>query len=413
MTAVGERTAVDDARAALLDLVAPVEETESVALADADDRVLATAIDAPRAVPHYDRAAMDGYAVRAADVVDAGERAPVRLDLAEGVEKRDDDDDSEGEEPEYGPGRAISVDTGEPMPTGADAVVMVERTERVGDEVLVFEAVAPGENVGAEGEDVEAGARLFDAGHRLAPADLGLLRVVGLDDVEVYRRPRVVLIPTGEELVSADPEPGEVVESNSLTVGRYVGRWGGEAERFDPVTDDSEALRAALREASGERDADLFLTMGGTSAGERDHVPGAVESIGSVERHGVALQPGHPVGFGLVGETPVVMLPGYPVGCLVAATALVRPAVSRLASRPITDPPTTEATLARKLASPVGTRTYARVALDDGVATPIRARGSGVLSSVTEADGWVVVPEETEGFPEGHTVQVEHWEGSK
>jgi|AntDeeMetagen134_2_1112570.scaffolds.fasta_scaffold07253_2 molybdopterin molybdotransferase len=404
MTAVGERTAVADARAALLDLIRPVEETESLPVEVVDDRILATAIDAPRAVPHYDRAAMDGYAVRAADVVDAGERAPVRLAL--------DESDAEGDE-SGGPGRAVPVDTGESMPAGADAVVMVERTERVDGEVLVFEAVAPGENVGAEGEDVEAGSRLFDAGHRLAPADLGLLRVVGVDAVEVYRRPRVVLIPTGEELVENDPDPGEVVESNSLTVARYVERWGGETERFDPVTDDSEALRTALREASEAGDADLILTLGGTSAGERDRVPGAVEATGSVERHGVALQPGHPVGFGLVGETPVVMLPGYPVGCLVAATALVRPAVCRLAHRPFTDPPTTEATLARKLASPVGTRTYARVALDGDVATPIRARGSGVLSSVTEADGWVVVPEETEGFPEGHAVQVENWEGSK
>ncbi|SFR88239.1 molybdopterin molybdochelatase [Halomicrobium zhouii] len=405
MTAVGERTAVDDARAALLDLITPVEETESLPVAEADDRIIATDIDAPRAVPHYDRAAMDGFAVRATDVVDAGERAPVRLALAE---CDDEEGDNEGDEA-GGPGQAVSVDTGEAMPAGADAVVMVERTELVDGEVLVFEAVAPGENVGAEGEDVEAGARLFDVGHRLAPADLGLLQVVGLDAVDVFRRPRVVLIPTGEELVSADPDPGEVVESNSLTVGRYVERWGGDTERFEPVTDDSEALRAALREASEERDADLILTLGGTSAGERDRVPGAVESIGSVEGHGVALQPGHPVGFGTAGETPVVMLPGYPVGCLVAATALVRPAVSRLANRPLADLPTTEATLSRKLASPVGTRTYARVALDDGVATPIRARGSGVLSSVTEADGWVVVPEETEGFPEGHTVAVENW----
>lgn len=395
MTAVSERTNVADAREQLLSQIAPVEATETVALDAADGRMLATEITAPRAVPHYDRAAMDGFAVRASDVVDASERAPVRLEIAESG----------------GPDRAVAVDTGEAMPAGADAVVMVEQTERVGGEVVVFDAVAPGEDVGAKGEDVEDGEELFDAGHRLGPADLGLLRVVGIETVEVYRRPTVALIPTGEELVTADPEPGEVIESNSLTIGKYVERWGGTAERFEPVTDDSEAIQDVLLEAAG--DADLVLTLGGTSAGERDRVPGAVEAVGSVHGHGLALQPGHPVGFGEVDGTPVVMLPGYPVGCLVAAMALVRPAIGRLAHRPVADLPTTEATLSRKIPSTVGTRTYARVALDDGVATPIRARGSGVLSSVTEADGWVVVPEETEGFPEGHTVAVENWEGDQ
>ena len=404
MTAVGERTGVDEARAALLADVTSVPTSESVPLETADGRTLATRITAPRPVPHYDRAAMDGYAVRAADVVDASDRSPVRLEIAEAA------DTGDGEQ-RCGRGQAVTVDTGEPMPAGADAVVPVELTERVGEEAVVFDAVAPGENRGARGEDVEAGEELFDAGHRLGPADLGLLRAVGIETPEVYRRPTVALVPTGEELVSSDPEPGEVIETNSLTIGKFVERWGGATERFEPVTDDSEVIQAVLREAAS--DADLVLTLGGTSAGDRDRVPEAVESVGSVRRHGVALQPGHPVGFGAVGDTPVVMLPGYPVGCLVAASALVRPAVNRLAHRRISEPPSVEATLARKLSSPVGTRTYARVALDDGVATPIRARGSGVLSSVTEADGWVVVPEETEGFPEGHTVAVEDREGQQ
>lgn len=398
MTAISERTGVDAARAQLLDLVEPIEATESVALDAADDRVLATAITAPRSVPHYDRAAMDGYAVRATDVADVSDRAPVRLELVG------------GNETQCGPGQAVAVDTGEAMPAGADSVVQVERTEAVDDEVRIFDAVAPGENVGSKGEDVEESEVLFEAGHRLGPADLGLLRVVGIETVAVYDKPTVALLPTGEELVSADPDPGEVVESNSLTVGKFVDRWGGETDRFEPVHDDSEAIQEVLwNPASDDGDADLIVTLGGTSAGERDRVPEAVGAAGSVVRHGVALQPGHPVGFGTVGEIPLIMLPGYPVGCLVAAMALVRPAVGRLAHRQIIDPPSSEATMSRKLSSPVGTRTYARVALDDGVATPIRARGSGVLSSVTEADGWVVVPEETEGYPEGHTVTVEHW----
>ncbi|WP_226022540.1 gephyrin-like molybdotransferase Glp [Halomicrobium salinisoli] len=384
---------VADAQAAVRDLVGPVTETERLPLADADGRVLAEEIAAPRAVPHYERAAMDGYALRAEDVVDASDRSPVRLTVGDDV----------------GAGRAVRVDTGEPVPDGADSVLVVEATERVGDELTAFESVAPGENVAPVGEDVEAGAALFAAGHRLRPADLGLLQAVGVDAVEVYRRPEVTLLPTGEELVASDPDPGQVIATNGLTVSRYVERWGGDTTVADIVPDEDDALAAALSEAVAE--ADVVATLGGTAVGERDRVPGVVGDLGEIRFHGVGLRPGHPVGAAAVDETPVLMLPGYPVGCLVGGMALLRPAVAAAGRLPETDPPTTEAELTRKIASEPGMRTYARVALDGNAATPTRSRGSGVLSSVTEADGWVVVPESVEGIPAGETVPVEHWDG--
>ncbi|WP_226011341.1 gephyrin-like molybdotransferase Glp [Halomicrobium salinisoli] len=384
---------VADAQAAVRDLVGPVTETERLPLADADGRVLAEEIAAPRAVPHYERAAMDGYALRAEDVVDASDRSPVRLTVGDDV----------------GAGRAVRVDTGEPVPDGADSVLVVEATERVGDELTAFESVAPGENVAPVGEDVEVGAALFAAGHRLRPADLGLLQAVGVDAVEVYRRPEVTLLPTGEELVASDPDPGQVVATNGLTVSRYVERWGGDTTVADIVPDEDDALAAALSEAVAE--ADVVATLGGTAVGERDRVPGVVGDLGEIRFHGVGLRPGHPVGAAAVDGTPVVMLPGYPVGCLVGGMALLRPAVVAAGRLPETDPPTTEAELTRKIASEPGMRTYARVAVEGNTATPTRSRGSGVLSSVTEADGWVVVPESVEGIPAGETVPVEHWDG--
>ncbi len=392
MTGPTDFTPVAEARERAASLATPVTGRERLALADADGRVLADAVTAHRAVPHYERAAMDGYAVRASDTVEAGERSPARLAVDDAV----------------APKTAVRVDTGAEMPAGADAVVKVEATERVDDDLTVFAAVAPGENVAPVGEDVAAGTTPFEAGHRLRPADLGLLRAVGVDAVAVFRRPDVALVQTGDELVADDPAPGETVATNGLTVGRYVERWGCTVSVRDPVPDDEAALRESIAEAAAG--ADVVATLGGTSMGDRDRVPAAVESVGDLHVHGVGLRPGHPGGVAAVDDTPVLVLPGYPVGCLVTAMALLRPAVARAARLPVTVPPVTEATLARKIASEPGMRTYARVALDGGTATPTRTRGSGVLSSVTEADGWVVVPESAEGFPAGETVAVENWE---
>jgi len=393
-----EVTRVADARARLHEAVTPHGRTDRVPLRVAEGRALAEPVDAVRNVPHYARAAMDGWAVRAEDTFGAGDRSPAVLR----------ETDREGS---VGPNEAARVHTGSELPEGADAVVMIERTDRFGGEVEVFDAVAGGENVAPPGEDVTADQPLYEAGHRLRPSDLGLLKATGVREVEVYERPTVGVIPTGEELVQGDPEPGEVVETNGLTVSRYVERWGGAATYRNVVTDDESALRAAI-----ERDLtkDVVVTTGGSSVGERDLVPEVVEALGEVLVHGVALKPGHPVALGVVEGTPVLMLPGYPVACIVNAVQFLRPVMKLIGGYPVPDHPTVEARLARKVASEPGVRTFARVSLavEDGerVATPTRASGSGVLSSVALADGWVVVPEGTEGYDEGRTVDVEDWE---
>jgi len=383
------------ARERLLSVVSPVERTERVALRDADDRVVASAVEAERAVPHYERAAMDGYAVRAADTFGASDRAPASLRVADSV----------------GPGTAQRVHTGSELPAGADAVVMVEATDRTGEDLTVFEAVPEGGNVGPVGEDVERGQRLFEPGHVLRPSDLGLLKAVGLESVRAYERPRVSVLPTGEELVQADPAPGEVIETNGQTVTQYVERWGGAASYRDVVTDDADALRTAIER---DLDHDIVVTTGGSSVGERDIVPEIVADLGEVFVHGVALKPGHPAGLGVVEGTPVLMLPGYPVACIVTAVQFLRPALAAAGHRRASAHPRTDARLTGKLPSEPGVRTFARVTLaDDGdepTATPTRTKGAGVLSSVALADGWVVVPEELEGYPAGETVAVEQWE---
>jgi len=450
-----DRTRLADARKRLRDAVELHGRTEEIPIQSADGRVLAEAVVAARNVPHYPRAAMDGYAVRAADTFGASDRSPEVLRHAGGPDEADVPD-------EVPPNGAVRVHTGSELPAGADGVVMIEQVEEVGDgearsasknanggavsEVEVFDAVAEGENVAPVGEDVEAGQHLYDPGHRLRPSDVGLLKSVGVETVEVSERPTVAVIPTGEELVQSDPEPGEVVETNALTVSRYVGRWGGEATERDMVTDDPDALRAAVQR---DLTKDVIVTSGGSSVGERDLVPEVVADLGEILFHGVALKPGHPVAVGVVEETPVVMLPGYPVASIINAVQFLRPAMKQIGGLPLDDHPTTAARLDRKIRSEPGVRTFARVQLDAGdgdagdgdaekgsgekgdaekgsaeksdagdeegverTATPTRASGAGVLSSVGLADGWVAVPEGREGIPEGEIVYVQDWEWS-
>lgn len=442
-----DRTRLADARRQLLDVVDPHDRTERVPVERADGRVLTGAVTPDRPVPHYQRAAMDGFAVQAESTFGASDRSPNNLRY-EGPNDGHDSDATDADDVVAVTDRtAVRVHTGSVLPPGADAVVMVEDTETFGDELEVRTTVTDGENVAPVGEDVPADATLYGDGHRLRPSDLGLLRSVGRHRAEVYDPPTVDVIPTGNELVDADPDPGEVVETNALTVARYVDRWGGDPTYRDVVSDDAAALRAAIERGLT---ADIVVTTGGSSVGERDLIRDVVADRGDVLAHGVAIKPGHPVGFGVVEDTPVIMLPGYPVSCIVTATTLLRPAVKRAGHLPMPGDsggrpahPTTTATLARKLPSEPGVRSFARVRLDEPTVTdsptdahadsstdaptapddagessegthpeavPVRTSGAGVLSSVTEADGWVVVPESVEGLDAGETVTVEHWE---
>ncbi|WP_226480655.1 gephyrin-like molybdotransferase Glp [Natrinema amylolyticum] len=420
------RTPVDEARRILQEAVEGTGDaesdvpcgTETVDVDRADGRVLAAPVTAARDVPHYRRAAMDGYAVQAADTFGASDRSPEVLRIAEPA---GDTDGEHATADSIGPETAARVHTGSALPEGADAVVMIERVtelESVG-ELEVEDAVAEGENVAPVGEDIEEGQHLYEAGHRLRPSDLGLLRSAGYGRVAVAQQPKVGVVPTGEELVAGDPDPGEVVETNGLTVSRLAERWGARATYRDVVTDDPESLRVAIQR---DLTKDVVVTTGGSSVGERDLLPEVIDDLGEVVVHGVGLKPGHPVCLGIVQDTPVLALPGYPVACIVNAVQFLRPVLRWLEGTTPDPHPTTRARLERKIPSEPGTRTFARVRLEardaDDLGTdepryeaiPTRASGSGVLSSVALADGWVVVDDDREGIPAGETVAVADWE---
>ncbi|PSP92589.1 molybdopterin molybdenumtransferase MoeA [Halobacteriales archaeon QH_8_68_33] len=415
-----DRTRLDAAVDRLRAATDSLDRTERVPVTGAVGRVLAEDVTAHRPLPRHDRAATDGYAVVSEDTFGAGGRSPavLRPDEPGGGDGSNGNDD-----PAVSPGTTRRVEAGDRLPSGADAVVRIEDADRYGSDLEVGAAVATGANVTSAGADVREGATVFEAGRRIRESDLALCTSLGRSRLEVFARPTVGVVPTGDELVDADPGSGETVETNGLVAATFAERWGGKPNYRNVVDDDRHALRAAI-----ERDLtkDVLVTTGGTGVGETDLVPDVVADLGEVHVHGVAVEPGGSAGIGVVRETPVVMLPGDPVACLVAADRFVRPAVRTAGGLPRRSHPSVAATLAEKISSTVGVRTFARVTLDEGEATavesvessdsldrearPVSSGGAGVLSSVATADGWVVVPESREGVPAGETVTVEDWE---
>lgn len=359
----------------------PLERRECVALPQAAGRVLCGDLISPVDLPSFNRAAMDGFAVRAADTKGASPSAPVYLQ------------------------RFLPLRTGMAVPEGFDAVVMLEDSMLRGELLEVTAPVHPYRNVSRIGEDLGRGDAVFRQGHRLRPPDIALLAALGLEAVEVFALPKVVIIPTGSELVPPGARalgPGEAYESNSLMARLYVERWGGVAQKREIVPDDPGLIREAL-EAS--LDADMIIVIGGTSVGEKDYAPRVLAEAGELLVHGVRVQPGKPTALGAVNGTPVICLPGYPVAALFDLYLFVRPALKRLAH--LNDAVlTTCARLSRKIASRPGYLSIVRVALKGGEAEPIMASGAGILSSVARADGFVIVPEEREGIEAGETVEV-------
>lgn len=385
---------------------------EDVPLAEARGRVTAQPVWAKVSAPHYHASAMDGYAVRSRDTQGASETNPVALHTVEA-----DEDLERVERP------AKPVNTGHAMPPWANAVIMVENVQ-AGDtpgELLIRKTVAPWQHVRQMGEDMVATELVLPANHQLRPVDLGAVAGSGYATIGVRRRPRVAIIPTGSELVSAeqaargDIRRGQIIEYNSLVLAAQIETWGGLATRWPIVPDDYEALKAAVAEAA--REHDLVLINAGSSAGTEDYSVHIVRELGEVLVHGIAVRPGHPVIFGLLGAgdgaagrvVPVVGVPGYPVSAALTGEIFVERLISRWLGLPPGEPPTLRATVSRKLVSPPGDDDYVRVTVgqvgDRVIATPL-SRGAGVISSLVRADGIVRVPRFSEGLDAGAEVTV-------
>lgn len=363
---------------------------ETVPLEQALGRVTAAPVWARVSSPHYDSAAMDGIAVRARDTAGASETSPVRLRVGE---------------------QAVWVDTGDPLPPGFDAVIMVEVVHELDESTVEVQSpVPPYHHVRPLGEDIVATELVLPENHRLRPVDLGACAAAGLTELPVRRRPTVAVVPTGSELVPAGQllRPGDIVESNSLVLAGMVEQWGGKATRWQSIPDDYHRLRAAILEAVEGYDS--VVVNAGSSAGSEDYTARLVEELGQLVVHGVAIRPGHPVVLGVVRGKPVLGIPGYPVSAALTCELFVRPLLERALGVRVPERPTVRAAITRKVLSPMGEDEFLRVRLgrvgDRLVATPIQ-RGAGVLMSLVRADGIVRIPRFSEGVDAGQQVTVE------
>ena len=364
---------------------------EQVHAASSLGRVTSQPVIAIRSVPHYHGAAMDGYAVRARDTFGASDTTPLRLT---------------GQS-------ALPVDTGDPLPKGADAVIMIEHVERVShSEIEIRSAAFPWQHVRKVGEDIVAGELLLPRQHVLRPADVGSLLAAGTLTASVFARPQVFIQPTGSEIIpagrAAEALPGQIVEFNGAILAGMVEQCGGVPILREVVPDEYDSIKEALREGV-ESSADVVLINAGSSAGSEDYTAAVIEELGEVLTHGVAMMPGKPVILGVVGGKPVVGIPGYPISAIMAFEQFVRPLLYSLQGRQSPVFPTVSAVLGRKLPSKLGLEEFVRVILgrvdDRLVAMPIQ-RGAGIITSLTRADGILQVPQELEGVDEGSVVEV-------
>ncbi|TIC79746.1 molybdopterin molybdotransferase MoeA [Nocardioides sp. GY 10113] len=375
---------------------------ERIGTGDALGRVLAEPVTAPEALPSFDNSAMDGYAVRARDIAGASPDSPVDLPVAADIP-------AGAARGALEPGTAHRIMTGAPVPTGADAVVEVEETDGGTERVRIRAARAAGSFVRAAGSDVAVGQEVVAAGTLLGAAQLGALAALGVREVLVRRRPRVLLVSTGSEL-AADPLPesGQIRDSNSAMLAAAVADAGGEALRRRWVADDVPAFLDSLEESlAAHAPIDLVITSGGVSAGAYEVVKEALAPRG-VAFGKVAMQPGMPQGAGSFAGTPVVCLPGNPVSALTSFEVFVRPALRRLLGHPVPDRPTATATLTEDLVSPDGKRQLRRGRWDRaaGTVAPWGPPGSGFLGWFAGADCLIDLPAEQTAVRAGEPVTV-------
>ena len=374
---------------------------EEVALDEALGRVAAASVYAAQSVPHYNSAAMDGIAVRAADTFQAQETAPVKLTLL-------------SKDQPFREGGCYVVDTGDVLPEGTNAVIMVEEVHFAAGEAEIIAAASPWQHVRIIGEDIVANELVVAERQVISPVDIAALWAAGLETVPVILKPKVAILPTGDELVASRRElkPGSILDVNSHMLAAAVRQWGGEPTRYGIIKDQQEALEAAVQEAL--RRHDMVLVNAGTSAGTEDFTFDVLSRLGEVLVHGVAIKPGKPVVLAICAGKPVVGLPGYPVSAMLTAEMFVKEALAERQKLSCAEAPEEEAVVVRPLASTVGVEEYVRVSLGQVqgrmVAAPL-GRGAGLISSLTRAQGLIRVPEGSAGLNAGSTAAVRRLRG--
>ena len=398
MRLLGELTAYGSAIDTALKLCEPIIETEDIPVAGSTGRVIANAVTAPVDVPVTDRAAMDGYAVIAGDLSNSTEDdCSVQLEVLGRVLAGD------LSTPVVQSGQCLEVATGSQLPVGADAVLPVEQTTCDGTQLTVLASVNHGDHVSVRGEDLREGDLIVDKDSVGSPSVAAALASIGASLITVRRKPRVLLVPNGDELVplGGDIEPGQVYDSNSVALQALLESNGAIISRTPIVRDDP----TALIEGVSADDIDLVVTLGGTSVGRHDLVVDVVEKMGEVLVHGVAIKPGKPVLIGRVGRVPILGLPGFPTSCLFTGYLFAEPMVRALSGLPLSHRSRVSALISTTVNSPPGKRQFVSVQVNGKQAAPVY-RASSTITSMSRANGWIEIPEETTELVAGEQVEV-------
>jgi len=383
--------------------IAPQPVPEEVSLEQSAGRVLAADVTADTDIPGFDRSVVDGYAVRAADTTGAGDAIPAMLRWTGSIAMG-----QAAPAPRITTGECMYIPTGGVLPTGADAVVMVENTELAGDTVLVRKPVAHHENVLLHDEDFSRGAVVLIAGRRLSAQDTGVLAAAGCSRVPVTKRPLIGIISTGNELVPAAalPSPGQVRDANAPMIGAYIQDCGCIPKYYGIVRDDREAFESVVMRAVAECDG--VLLSGGSSKDDRDMAAAVIAGRGEVLVHGIAIAPGKPTIIGRIFQKPVIGLPGHPASAFVVLVAIVRRMLDRMTGMQEPVIRTVPATLAQNVPSQRGREDYVRVRLENGMAAPLFGK-SGLLNTIAKSDGLIRIPAGSEGLEKGANVEVILW----
>jgi molybdenum cofactor synthesis domain-containing protein len=398
MKPIRETIPLEEARQLIAEACKPIERTERVRLVDANGRVAASDVLSTRDVPPFARAGMDGFAVRAEDTFGASryESKPLRV-----IDKI-----YTGQVPTkpVEAGTAIEIATGAPMPLGADAVVMVEETETSGDEVRVLTPVYPRQNVGRQGADIVIGQTVIARGWVLNPSRIGALAALGVADVEVYAKPTIAILSTGNEI--ADPgqelQPGQIYDINKFTLSTIIQEHGGVPSPFATAQDTIEALERAIDACAS---CDVLVFSGGSSVGERDLILDVIKSKGEIVFHGIAVKPGKPTVFGTINGRPMFGMPGYPTSCLSNAYMLLVPALRSMARLAPRHTQTLSLPVGQRIVSTTGRHQFYTVRVVDGQAMPA-FKASGDITSMSQADGYIEIPAQTDIVEKGEVVDV-------
>jgi len=373
---------------------------ETVPLEQALGRVLTQDLTAKEDLPRWDKSAMDGYAVKSADLAGATQFKPVTLELTDATE--------------VGAKQAKQIWTGNPIPKGADAVIMLENTKKHNSALEVWSQLAPGDNISKRGEDTKQGTTPVKAQTRLNPYHLGLAAALGYTQLKVAKQPQIAILATGNEIaeIGTKRQENQIYGSNKIMITAMCHEIGAQTTDLGIAKDNLDEIAQKIQTALKTNDA--IITTGGTSVGGLDLVPDAVNKLGKpgVIAHGMALRPAMPTGLGILEGKPVLILSGNPVAAVIGFEVFGRPLICRMLGMTKTEPrPIVTVKLAKRITSALGRKTYVRVkvAQKNGelLAEPVSAKGSGAISTMTQSNGYVIVPENREGVTEGETVTVQ------